>query len=89
MIPEEKSLPPAEPLGALPSSEPAGKLPPPVERFPARPARLPEPTYWPFFMAIGLTFIGWGLIATWLIAAGGAIVFVISLIGWINDMRHE
>lgn len=74
---------------SLPSSEPAGRLPPPVERFPARPTRLPEPTYWPFFMAIGISFIGWGLISTWLIATGGAIVFVISLVGWINDMRHE
>lgn len=63
--------------------------PPPVERFPAKPVRLPGPTFWPFFMAVGLSFIGWGLIATWLIATGGAIVFVISLVGWINDMRHE
>lgn len=75
MIPEAK---PEEPL-----------LPPPVDRFPAQPSHLPEPTYWPFFMAIGLAFIGWGLISTWLIAAGGAVVFVISLIGWINILRHE
>lgn len=68
---------------------PESTSPPPTETFPARPTRLPEPTYWPFFMAMGLAFIGWGLIATWLITAGGLIVFVIALIGWINILRHE
>jgi hypothetical protein len=38
---------------------------------------------------MGLAFIGWGLIATWLITAGGLIVFVIALIGWINILDHE
>ena len=40
-------------------------------------------------MAIGITFIGWGLISTWIIAVGGVIVFIISLVGWINILRHE
>jgi hypothetical protein len=40
-------------------------------------------------MAMGLAFFGWGLISTWLIAVGGLIVFIISLIGWINILRHE
>ena len=55
----------------------------------AKPARLPEPTYWPFFMALGLAFSGWGLLSTWLVSAGGLIVFVTALIGWINNLRHE
>lgn len=61
----------------------------PIPTTPARPTRLPSPTYWPFFMAMGLAFAGWGLIATWIIAAGGIIIFVIALIGWINNLRHE
>ncbi|HVS96531.1 MAG TPA: hypothetical protein VHE54_08585 [Puia sp.] len=85
----EEALPPSRQPDALPSSEPAGELPPPGERFLAKPAHLPEPTYWPFFLAIGVTFIGWGLISTWLIAAGGLIVFIVSLVGWINNLRHE
>jgi hypothetical protein len=40
-------------------------------------------------MAVGFAFIGWGLISTYLISIGGAIVFVIALIGWINILRHE
>jgi hypothetical protein len=62
---------------------------PPTETVKARPEKLPEPTYWPFFMALGLAFAGWGLLSTWLVSLGGAIVFIISLAGWINILRHE
>jgi hypothetical protein len=55
----------------------------------AKPAELPNPTYWPFFMALGLVFSGWGLLATWLVSVGGLVVFVIALIGWIKILRHE
>ena len=55
----------------------------------AKPERLPKPTYWPFFSALGLMFMGWGLLSFWLFSVVGLIVFVISLIGWINLMRHE
>ncbi len=61
----------------------------PIEMVKAKPERLPEPTYWPFFMALGLAFAGWGLLSTWLVSLGGGIVFVISLAGWINILRHE
>ncbi len=55
----------------------------------AKPEHLPEPTYWPFFLALGLMFMGWGLLTTWLISVAGLIVLIISLIGWINILRHE
>lgn len=87
--PEEPLLPQPPPVGSLPPPPPVQALPPSDELFAARPARLPEPTYWPFFMAMGIAFIGWGLISTWIIAVGGLIVFIISLIGWINILRHE
>lgn len=86
---EELMLPPDKEEPLLPPSPEEPLLPPPGERFLAQPSQLPEPTYWPFFMAAGLCFIGWGLISTWLIAVGGLIVFVISLVGWINILRHE
>lgn len=77
-------------LPALPAPEaPAGALPPPMERFPARPTQMPHPTYYPFFLAMGVAFIGWGLISTWIITVGGLILLLISLIGWINILRHE
>jgi hypothetical protein len=55
----------------------------------ARPEILPKPTYWPLFLAMGLAFIFWGLLTTWVIWLTGAIIFVISLVGWINILRHE
>lgn len=55
----------------------------------AKPEQLPEPTYLPFFLAVGLMFMGWGLLTFWLFSLAGFIVFVISLIGWINILRHE
>jgi hypothetical protein len=55
----------------------------------AQPEKMPAPTYWPFFMALGLAFGGWGLLSTWLVSVGGLIVFVVALIGWINILRHE
>lgn len=55
----------------------------------ATPERLPKPTYWPFFLAMGLAFIFWGLLTTWVILVAGVLIFVVSLIGWINLLRHE
>jgi hypothetical protein len=55
----------------------------------ATPERLPKPTYWPFFLAMGLAFIFWGLLTTWVILIAGVLIFIVSLIGWINLLRHE
>ena len=62
---------------------------PETEKIKAKPEFLPKPTFWPFFMALGLMFAGWGLLTIWLFSAAGLLVFVISLIGWINILRHE
>ncbi|MEO6843719.1 MAG: hypothetical protein ABI184_01030, partial [Ginsengibacter sp.] len=59
------------------------------EKVKAKPEILPEPTYWPFFLAMGIAFLGWGLLTTWLISLAGFIILVVSLIGWINILRHE
>lgn len=60
-----------------------------IEKVKAKPERLPKPTYWPFFLALGLAFMGWGLLTTWYFSLAGLIVFVVSLTGWINLLRHE
>ena len=60
-----------------------------TEKVKAKPEVLPEPTYWPFFLAMGIAFLGWGILTTWLISLAGFIVLVVSLIGWINILRHE
>jgi hypothetical protein len=60
-----------------------------IEMVKAKPEQLPAPTYWPFFMALGMALAAWGLLSTWVISMGGLIVFVTALIGWINILRHE
>ena len=59
------------------------------EKTKAKPKILPNPTYWPFFLAVGIVFMGWGLLTTWIFSLIGFIVFIISLIQWINILRHE
>lgn len=55
----------------------------------ATPEKLPDPTYWPFFLAMGLNFIFWGMLTTWLIVLAGLVIFAIALTCWINLLRHE
>jgi len=47
---------------------------------------VPKDTYWPFFFALAVTTIAWGLITSWIVSVVGAIVLVISVIGWIGDI---
>ena len=56
---------------------------------PARPQKLPRPTYWPFFLALGVSFLVWGILAGWIISVAGLVVMIIALIGWITELRHE
>lgn len=72
----------------MPSPNPLPQ-PQPADWPKARPERLPAPTYWPFFLAVGLAFVFWGLLTTWVILVAGLIVFAIALAGWINILRHE
>lgn len=55
----------------------------------AEPVDLPEPTYWPFFLAFGITFLLWGILTSWLISIIGLITLIIALGGWMSDLYHE
>lgn len=55
----------------------------------ARPEELPEPTYWPFFLAMGLNFMFWGMLTTWIIGLTGLLIFTIALTCWIKLLRHD
>lgn len=50
---------------------------------------LPNPTFWPAGFALGITFVFWGLITSWVVLVVGLILFIGSLAGWIYDIRHE
>ncbi|HET8572660.1 MAG TPA: hypothetical protein VFL76_02205 [Edaphocola sp.] len=55
----------------------------------ATPRKLPDPTYWPFFLAMGLAFFVWGFIAGWIICMAGLLILMISLTGWVKILRNE
>jgi hypothetical protein len=53
------------------------------------PSKLPEPTVWPAMLALAITFLVWGLVTSLIITGIGLVLFVISMAGWIRDIRHE
>lgn len=55
----------------------------------AQPQRLPEPTYWPFMLALGIVVLLWGILTNIIVSAVGLVVFVIALAGWLNDLYKE
>jgi hypothetical protein len=61
----------------------------PAEMEDAQPVELPEPTYWPFYLAMGIMFSAWGLLTMWEFSLLGLIIIIIALVGWINILRHE
>lgn len=61
----------------------------PEEMMDASPDELPERTYWPFYLAMGIMFSAWGLLTMWEFSLLGLILIIISLVGWINILRHE
>ncbi|HXS67338.1 MAG TPA: hypothetical protein VN761_00750 [Candidatus Polarisedimenticolia bacterium] len=50
---------------------------------------LPRPTYFPAGLAMGTTFIAWGLITSGVVFLVGVGLFIASLAGWITELRHE
>jgi hypothetical protein len=50
---------------------------------------LPRPTYFPAGLAMGVTFLFWGLISSLVILLVGLVLFAASLAGWITELRYE
>ena len=50
---------------------------------------IPEPTYMPVVMAAGMVCMFWGIETTPLLSLVGGVLFVISIWGWIGELRHE
>lgn len=50
---------------------------------------MPEPTYWPMVLALGVSVFFWGFMTMPLVSGIGVALIVISLVGWIGEIRHE
>ena len=61
----------------------------PAKWEPLPPEPLPRPAFFPSGLAMGTTFIFWGLITSWVILLVGTSLFVAALAGWIAEIRHE
>jgi hypothetical protein len=50
--------------------------------------KLPRPNFFPAGMAMGTTFMFWGVITSWVVFLVGTGLFAAALAGWIYEMRH-
>jgi hypothetical protein len=66
---------------------PRMNVPPGWERLAPEP--LPRPTFFPSGVAMGTTFMFWGLITSWVILVVGIGLFAASLAGWIYEILRE
>ncbi|MBC8483905.1 MAG: cytochrome c oxidase subunit 4, partial [Actinobacteria bacterium] len=50
---------------------------------------LPSPSYWPFVMAAGFPFVGFGLIYTLWICIPGALLILMAIYGWVFEPTDD
>ncbi len=56
---------------------------------PADPEEIPQPTFWPVFLAFGVLLLFWGLISSFIMSAIGALVVAVSVSGWVSDLNNS
>jgi hypothetical protein len=73
------------------SNPPANDVPAraPADWNSPKPDSLAKPTWYPAALAFGVTLTTWGLIVSAIVLAMGLAVVILSLSGWIRDIRHE
>src|SRR5882724_5113655 len=69
-----------------PTTQHSDAVPPGWQMLPDTP--LPHPTYFPAGLAMGVAFLFWGLITTWVVWLVGVVLFIAALAGWITEIRH-
>lgn len=53
----------------------------------AKPAVIPEPTYWPMILALGITICLWGTLTSWVFVVTGLLLSVLSAWCWVMELR--
>jgi hypothetical protein len=54
-----------------------------------QPETLPEPSYWPFVLAVGTVLTLLGVVTSFVVSLVGILVIAVALTGWIGELRHE
>ena len=53
---------------------------------PALPAQVPQATFAPAFLALGITFLLFGIVTSYIFSAAGLILIVWSVTKWVGEM---
>lgn len=67
---------------AAPASLVRGEEPPEAH------IHMPSPTIWPVMIAFGVTLFGFGVMSSLTFAICGAIILLLGVAGWIQELRH-
>lgn len=51
--------------------------------------KLPEPTWWPAALALGIVLLLWGIVASYAVSVVGLGLSITALAGWTGDIRNE
>jgi hypothetical protein len=51
-----------------------------------KPERIPEPTFWPAALALGIVFVCFGLLTSYLFSLVGAGLMALSITRWIGEL---
>ena len=53
------------------------------------PEVMPQSTYWPFILSLGIILVLWGIVINLIMSAVGLVVLLVALSGWIGVLRSE
>jgi hypothetical protein len=54
-----------------------------------KPDVIPRSTYFPAALAFGITLLLWGLVTSPVVLGVGLVAVIVSLIGWVGELRHD
>jgi hypothetical protein len=52
------------------------------------PEKTPPPTYAPAFLALGITFLLFGIVSSYVFSAAGFVLIVVSISKWVGELLH-
>jgi hypothetical protein len=52
------------------------------------PEKNPPPTYAPAFLALGITFLLFGVLSSYVFSVAGFVLMVVSISKWVGELLH-
>ena len=52
------------------------------------PEKIPPPTYAPVFLALGITFLLFGILSSYVFSAAGLVLMAVSISKWMEELLH-